>query len=100
MASAQVTGTKIIPTTNFNGVVTKVIDGDTMDVKAKDGKTTAIRLSLADAPETNEPGYTEAKNFVSKNCLNKEAVVDPDNNQDPSYSRLVAVVYCDGLNIN
>ena len=100
VAVAQTNETTTIPTAVFNGVVTKVIDGDTMDVKAKDGKTTAIRLSLVDAPETNEPGYTEAKNFVSKNCLNKEAVVDPDNNQDPSYSRLVAVVYCDGLNIN
>ncbi|HYO06101.1 MAG TPA: thermonuclease family protein [Phototrophicaceae bacterium] len=100
VAVAQPTETTTIPTAVFNGVVTKVIDGDTMDVKAKDGKTTSIRLSLVDAPETNEPGYTQAKNFVFQNCLNKEAVVDPDNNQEPSYSRLVAVVYCEGININ
>ncbi len=100
VALAQKNVTTTIPTASFIGVVTKVIDGDTLDVKAKDGKTIAIRLALVDAPETNEPGYTQAKNFVSQNCLNKEAVVDPDNNQNPSFSRLVAVVYCEGLDIN
>jgi micrococcal nuclease len=99
-ALAQTNETTTIPTASFNGVVTKVIDGDTLDVKAKDGKTIAIRLTLVDAPETDEPGYTQAKNFVSQNCLNKEAVVDPDNNQNLSFSRLVAVVYCEGLNVN
>ena len=97
---AQSDGTTTIPTASFNGVVTRVIDGDTLDVKSKDGKTMAIRLTLVDAPERNEPGYTQAKNFVSQYCLNKEAVVDPDNNQNPSFARLVAVVYCEGLNIN
>ncbi|MGC1132990.1 MAG: thermonuclease family protein [Nitrososphaeraceae archaeon] len=35
-----------------------------------------------------------------QNCLNKPATVDPDNNQDLSYGRLVALVYCNDLNIN
>lgn len=96
----QASGTTTIPTATFSGVVTKVIDGDTLNVENKGGKTTAIRLTLVDAPETNEPGYTQAKNFVSQNCLDKAAVVDPDNSQNLSYGRLVAVVYCDGLNIN
>jgi micrococcal nuclease len=100
VALAQTNETTTIPTASFNGVVTKVIDGDTLDIKAKDGKTIAIRLTLVDAPETDEPGYTQAKNFVSQNCLNKEAVVDPDNNQNRSFSRLVAVVYCEGHNVN
>ena len=100
VAFAQPTGTTTIPTPSFSGVVTKVVDGDTLDVKTKSGKTMPIRLTLVDAPETTEPGYTQAKNFVTQNCLNKAAVVDPDNNQKPSFGRLVAVVYCDGLNIN
>jgi micrococcal nuclease len=100
VALAQTIGATTIPTASFNGVVTKVIDGDTLGVKAKDGKIMTIRLALVDAPETNEPGYNQAKNFVSQKCLNKEAVVDPDNNQNLSFSRLVAVVYCEGLGIN
>ncbi len=97
---AQAIGTDPVPTANFNGVVTKIIDGDTLDIKTKEGKSMVIRLTLVDAPETSEPGYTQAKNFVSQKCLNKAAVVDPDNNQDLTFGRLVAVVYCDGLNIN
>lgn len=100
VAFAQTTGIPTIPTAIFSGIVTKVIDGDTLNVEKKGGKTMAIRLTLVDAPETNEPGYIQAKNFVSQNCLNKAAVVDPDNSQNLSYGRLVAVVYCDGLNIN
>ncbi len=99
-AHAQTNETTTIPTATFSGVVTKVIDGDTLDVKSKDGKTVAIRLTLVDAPERNEPGYTQAKDFVSQNCLHKGAVVDPDNNQNLSYGRLVAVVYCEGVNTN
>ena len=53
-----------------------------------------------DAPEINELGYNKAKDFISQNCLDRPATVDPDNNQDLSYGRLVALVYCDGININ
>ncbi len=97
---AQASETDPFPTANFNGVVTKVIDGDTLDIKTKDGKAIVIRLALVDAPETSEPGYTQAKDFVSQKCLNKAAEVDPDNNQDLTFGRLVAVVYCEGHNIN
>ena len=53
-----------------------------------------------DGPEINELGYNKAKDFISQNCLDRPATVDPDNNQDLSYGRLVALVYCDGININ
>jgi micrococcal nuclease len=91
-----------VPENNFGGVVTRVIDGDTLDIKTTndEGDIITIRLVLVDAPESNEMGYTEAKTFVSENCLDKPAIVDPDNNQDLSYGRFVAVVYCDGVNIN
>jgi micrococcal nuclease len=31
--------------------------------------------------------------------LDKDAQVDPDNNQGLTYGRTVAVVYCDGVNV-
>lgn len=31
--------------------------------------------------------------------MDKDAQVDPDNNQGLTYSRTVAVVYCDGVNV-
>jgi micrococcal nuclease len=89
-----------IPANNFDGIITNVIDGDTLDISTNDGNTMTIRLVLVDAPEINELGYSEAKDYVTQNCLDKPATVDPDNNQDLSYGRLVALVYCNGLNIN
>jgi micrococcal nuclease len=85
----------------IEGIVTSVIDGDTLNIRTNiDKEILTIRLVLVDAPEINEEGYTEAKEFVSENCLDKLALVDLDDNQDLSYGRLVALVYCQGLNIN
>ena len=85
---------------NFSGTVTKVIDGDTLDVTTPQGETITIRLTLIDAPERDESGFNEAKNFITEQCLNKNAEVDPDNNQGLTYGRTVGVVYCEGVNVN
>ena len=85
---------------NFSGTVTKVIDGDTLDVTTTEGETITVRLALIDAPETDESGFDEAKNFMTEQCLDKNAEVDPDNNQGLTYGRTVAVVYCEGVNVN
>jgi micrococcal nuclease len=98
--SAQKNGTTTVPVAKFNGVVTKVVDGDTLDVRTNNGNIMTVRLALVDAPETHEPGYIQAKSFVTQKCLNRTAAVDPDNNQGLTFGRLVAVVYCGGLNIN
>jgi micrococcal nuclease len=99
---ATTSNSDLVATTssNFSGIVTKVIDGDTLDVKTVDGGTITIRLALIDAPETKESGFDEARNFITKLCLNKSAEVDPDNNQGLTYGRTVAVVYCEGVNVN
>lgn len=89
-----------ISSINFGGTVTKVIDGDTLDVVTREGNTITIRLALIDAPERDEAGFDEAKNFITEQCLNKNAEVDPDNNQGLTYGRTVAVVYCEGVNVN
>ena len=85
---------------NFSGLVTKVTDGDTLDITTSDGETITIRLALIDAPETKESGYKEARTFLTQQCLDKDAQVDPDNNQGLTYGRTVAVVYCEGVNMN
>ena len=90
----------VTTSSNFSGTVTKVIDGDTLDVTTIEGETITVRLALIDAPETNEPGFDEARNFMTEQCLDKNAEVDPDNNQGLTYGRTVAVVYCEGVNVN
>ncbi len=85
---------------NFGGTVTRVIDGDTLDLTTIEGETITIRLALIDAPETEESGFDRAKNLMTELCLNKNAEIDPDNNQGLTYGRTVAVVYCEGTNVN
>lgn len=76
----------------LRGIVTKVIDGDTVDVD--DGKR--IRLSLVNTPERNEPGYAEARDFVQKVCgVGKPIIIDEDDRQKGgSYGRMIGLVYC------
>jgi micrococcal nuclease len=81
----------------LKGEVTKVVDGDTLyigDVK--------IRLALVDTPEVGESGYEDAKNFTAILCpVGSQATADQDDLQlQDSYGRMLAVVYCDGKNLN
>ena len=79
------------------GTVTKVIDGDTLDING-----IRIRLSLVDTPERGQSGYNEAKKFVETLCSGKKGELDVDNGQrrGDRYGREIGVVYCDGSNVN
>ena len=81
----------------FTGKVTDVIDGDTIRVGAQ-----SIRFSLASTPELNEFGGLDAKQFVERICpVGSDALVDEDDGQtEGSYGRIVAVIYCNGINLN
>lgn len=79
------------------GNVTHVVDGDTLDING-----IRIRLSLVNTPERGQPGFKEAKEFVTSLCQGKKGELDVDDGQrrGDRYGREVGVVYCDGLNIN
>jgi micrococcal nuclease len=81
----------------FNGTVTEIIDGDTLKVD-----DASIRLALIDAPEYNEEGWNETKEIALSICpIGSKAIVDEDDGQTAgSYGRIVAVVYCNGKNLN
>ena len=74
-----------------------IVDGDTLDVGS-----TRIRLALVNSPEVGEPGYSEAKNFTAQTCpVGSQVLVDEDDGQTGgSYGRMIAVVYCGGVNLN
>jgi micrococcal nuclease len=74
-----------------------IVDGDTLDVGS-----TRIRLALVNTPEVGQPGYSEAKQFTAQHCsVGSQALVDEDDGQTGgSYGRMVAVVYCSGMNLN
>ena len=81
----------------FTDTVTYIVDGDTLDVGSS-----RIRLALVNSPEVGQSGYTDAKQFTAQTCpVGTQALVDEDDGQTGgSYGRMVAVVYCGGVNLN
>lgn len=81
----------------FTGTVTKIVDGDTLDV---DG--TRVRLALVNTPERGQPGYREATSFTAALCpVGSNAIVDEDDRQTAgSYGRMVGEVSCSGKLLN
>jgi len=79
------------------GYVTANIDGDTLKVYGK-----SIRFALVDAPESGEMGFQAASDFIANACpVGALAVVDEDDMQTGgSFGRIIAVVYCNGVNAN
>jgi endonuclease YncB( thermonuclease family) len=72
-------------------VVTKVVDGDTIDVN-----DVRVRLALVNTAEKEETKYIEAREFVKSICgIGTKALVDEDDEQpNGSYNRMVSLVYC------
>lgn len=81
----------------FSGKVTKITDGDTIKVDER-----SIRFALASAPEINTLEGKIAKDFVASMCpVGSSVLVDEDDGQpEGSYGRILAVVYCNDVNLN
>lgn len=81
----------------FAGVVTEVIDGDTLKVNGE-----SIRFSLASAPELKGYGGIDARNFIETLCpVGSTVTVDEDDGQViGSYGRMVALIHCNDVNLN
>jgi len=99
------------PVRTIDGIVTKVFDGDTLNVMDSRGRTVKVHLYGVDAPETeklnrtggrtnrsgqpygDESGKVLAAKIYQKRV--KVEVMDVDHN-----SRSISVVWLDGRNIN
>jgi len=81
----------------ISGYVTEIVDGDTIKV---DGQS--IRFALANTPEYGQAGYDQATNFIQAICpMGSAVLVDEDDGQTQrSYGRIIAVVYCNNINLN
>jgi len=81
----------------FEGVVTEVIDGNTIKVNGE-----SIRFSLASAPELKGFGGIDSKNFIETICpVGSTVTIDEDDGQVlGSYGRIIAVIYCNDVNLN
>ena len=78
----------------FDAVVFRVVDGDTVDVRAVDGAETRLRLYGIDAPESSQEFGPEARRYVSSRILKRQVRVQGRYND--KYGRLVATIYVNG----
>lgn len=80
--------------TAVTGTVSRVIDGDTIQVN----DDVRIRLALVDTPERDERGYAEATSFTRSACPSGTTIIyDLDDGQrHGSYGRVIALVWCSG----
>jgi micrococcal nuclease len=93
-----------LPHIERRGLVTRVIDGDTIVIDNK----THIRLVGVNTPELHpkpEPGALEAKQFMEEQCSGKKVGLDVDDAKPKDkYGRTLAIVYIDNggswVNIN
>jgi endonuclease YncB( thermonuclease family) len=79
------------------GTVTRIVDGDTIDVLLDSG-TIRVRLDSIDAPERRQPWGAEATRELELQTAQRDvelSVTDQDR-----YDRLVATVYVAGENVN
>ncbi|UCD20907.1 MAG: thermonuclease family protein [archaeon] len=78
------------------GLVTEVIDGDTLTIQGGD----RVRLLGIDTPEKNEQFYLEAKEFLESRVLFKEIELERDIENKDRYDRLLRWVWLDGSLVN
>ena len=88
-------------------VVTKVVDGDTIDVKFEDGTVERVRLIGVDTPESVHPDAdrnseegTVTSDYTKKQLLNKSVLLEFDVGERDQYGRLLAYVYLNNLMYN
>lgn len=78
------------------GKCLEVIDGNTIQVYGV-GRVQLIQVGTPD----NEPGFSQAKNFVTDKCLGKTVYLDiDDENPQDRYDRTLAIVYTNDTDIN
>jgi micrococcal nuclease len=76
--------------------VTKVIDGDTLDINTSQ----RIRLSGINTPEIGECYYQEAKDKLTQLTLEKQVYLEKDKTDKGKYGRLLRYIYINNTLIN
>jgi endonuclease YncB( thermonuclease family) len=76
-----------------SSTVSRIIDGDTIEVTDGSGRTEKVRLIGIDTPERGKCGYDESGDRLSKLILNSKVQLVPGGTDDrDSYGRLLRYV--------
>lgn len=81
----------------LTGVVTKVIDADTVDVQLASGPI-RIRLHGIDSPERDQPWEDESTAALKQRILGKQVDIEPF--QQDRYDRLIGMIFLGDIDIN
>lgn len=88
----------------YNAVITKIVDGDTVYASVDLGFNIKIiqcfRLSRVNAPELNTMEGKQAKIYLETNILNKEVVIKTIKDRKDKYGRFLAEIFLKGLCVN
>jgi endonuclease YncB( thermonuclease family) len=82
------------------GIVTRIVDGDTIYVQVEGGNTYDVRFIGIDAPESGRPFYTESLNANSNLVSNKEVILVKDVSDTDQYDRLLRYVIVGNTFVN
>lgn len=91
--------TQVIVAPIVTGQVTRVIDGDTIDVRI-DGETARIRYLQVNTPERNEPCYNESTGYNAELVAGKTVTLVPDRELVDRYDRWLRFVYVGDLSVS
>lgn len=80
------------------GIVSKVVDGDTIYLVTKNKQRIKIRLEYIDAPELDQPFGVESKLILTNLILNKEVLFDAK--KKDRYQRYLTTLFHNGIDIN
>ena len=83
---------------DVDGLIIKVVDGDTVQIKNTDNEILRIRLKHIDAPELDQEFGNESKLILQRFILNKKVKII--GNKRDRYKRLLGIVILDEVDIN
>lgn len=81
----------------YEGVVTRVIDGDTLILRYVEHHV-SVQLEGVDAPEPGEPYARRAAESLARLCHRQPAIVHAEGAD--AYGRVLGEVICNGVNVN
>jgi len=79
------------------GTVTKIVDGDTIDVQLASGPI-RVRFHGIDTPERGQPWFGEASQALAALVAHKEVEIEPF--EQDRYERLIGIVFVGDMNVN
>jgi len=97
-ATAAVAAPRGKPPPPVEGVINRIVDGDTLTLQPDGKPLIEVRLRDMDAPEICQPHGTEAKKALEEFALGKKAVLTGSGRD--SYGRTVGVVTVDGQSVS